>query len=495
MISILLLTASFSFSDDHENDTVTFIFASEMPDISNPVVGKYPELKYFVDQQRAANPRTFFIFGGGSIGPSALSNLDRGSHIIDLLNSLEPDAMGVAKREYSFFEDELSLRAYEAAFPLVSSNTIDKRINKVSDGLVNHALIQKDDVSVGVISIIHSQTIHQYLLQHLEVLPPEQTVRKQASLLRAMGADFVVLHHFHSFDFVPLLIKEGVIDLSFISNTSYARQDQGDYQKVDRIVGVEKPGEVVLVQLDKNDDKLLKEVKLISLENTPVDSYTQEQLDAYQSRLERLLNINIGYWDGEYSTLLDNIRTSENAFGNYVADAMRSFAKTDIAIVNSGSIRGSTDYKRNQVITRQTIATELPYRSTISVLSITGKDLLEALENGFAGIDELKGSFLHVSGMNVKYDSSAPAGNRVKSLVIEGSDVKLEQQYRLVTSDYLADGGDGFESLTRAKLLSQKRAPGTILITDLIVRDIELKGKLTSKIDGRLIDISSEYEQ
>jgi 2',3'-cyclic-nucleotide 2'-phosphodiesterase (5'-nucleotidase family) len=492
MTITLLSTAFSSFSDDFENDRVTFIFASEMPDISDPVIGRYPELKYLIDQQRNANPLTFFIFGGGSIGPSALANLDRGSHIIDLLNSLEPDAMGIAKREYSFFEDELSLRAHEAAFPIISSNTIDKRINKVSDGLVSHALIQKEDVSVGVISIIHSRTIHEYLLKHLDVLPPQETVRKQARLLRTMGADFVVLHHFYSFDFVPLLIEEGIIDLSFVSNTRYARQNQSAYKMVERIVGVDKPGEVVLVHMHKNGDKLLNEVKLINLENTAVDSDVKDQLDEYQLRLERLLNINIGYWDGEFTTRLNSLRTGENAFANYVADVMRDFAKTDVVILNGGSIRGNKDYKNNEVITRQTIASEMPYRSTMSVLSITGKDMLEALENGFAGIDELKGSFVHVSGMSVKFDSSAPAGNRVKSVVIAGSNLQLEKQYRLATSDYLANGGDGFESLTRAQVLSEKRVAGTILISDLIVRDIELKGKLTSQIDGRLIDIVSK---
>ena len=30
--------------------------------------------------------------------------------------------MGIAKREFSFFEDELSLRSYEASFPVVASN-------------------------------------------------------------------------------------------------------------------------------------------------------------------------------------------------------------------------------------------------------------------------------------------------------------------------------------------------------------------------------------
>jgi 5'-nucleotidase/UDP-sugar diphosphatase len=124
--------------------TVQVILAAEMPDIADPQQGRYAELKQLIYDERKRVPTTFFLFGGGSIGPSALSNLDRGSHIIDILNSLEPDAMGAAKREFSFTVDELSLRSYEAAFPIVASNLIDKRLNAVPDGLSDRALITRN---------------------------------------------------------------------------------------------------------------------------------------------------------------------------------------------------------------------------------------------------------------------------------------------------------------------------------------------------------------
>ncbi len=84
-----------------KND-VSIIVAAGIRDIANPVAGRYGELKTLVNQERAKNLNTFFLYGGGAIGPSALSNLDKGSHIIDILNTVESDAMGVYKREFSF---------------------------------------------------------------------------------------------------------------------------------------------------------------------------------------------------------------------------------------------------------------------------------------------------------------------------------------------------------------------------------------------------------
>lgn len=497
-LSIIILIAQVIFlsskvlaqKQDNPEQTLTFIFASEMPDITDPAAGRYAELKYVVDQQRAKNPLSFFIFGGGSIGPSALANLDRGSHIIDLLNELEPDVMGVAKREYSFFEDELSLRAYEAAFPLVSSNTIDKRINSIPDGLVDHALITKGDVTVGILSVVHNRLVYEYLLKHIEVQSPLDIIREKSKKLRELGADYVVLHHFYSFDFIPSILEEGLIDLAYVSNTRYSINEQASYLENDNMIGTTKPGEALVVSVSLGEKNAVTRVQHIYLQDQVADPPTQHHLSGYQLRLDRLLNIRIGFWEGEYSTELQSLRSGENAFGNYVADTMRNFAKADIAMVNGGSIRGDATYQSNTAITRRTIATELPYRSTLSVLSIKGADLKAALENGFAGLEELQGSFLHVSGMRVQFDSNAEAGKRVKKVTINGLPLRNDKVYRLATTDYLADGGDEFVSLSRAKVLNENRIEETILISDLVLREIQLKGKLQSQLDGRMVNLA-----
>ena len=45
--------------------------------------------------------------------------------MIDLLNALHPDAVAAAKKEFTHREDELTLRAFEASFPIISANTYD----------------------------------------------------------------------------------------------------------------------------------------------------------------------------------------------------------------------------------------------------------------------------------------------------------------------------------------------------------------------------------
>jgi len=487
LTSISLLSSA-AIADDSKEAVI--VFAAGMPDISNPRSGKYAELQHLVSQQRESKKTTFFIFGGGSIGPSALSNLDRGSHIIDILNSLEPDAMGVAKREFSYFEDELSLRSYEAAFPMVASNIIDQRIGLTPDGLVDKVIITKGTIKLGFISIVNERLIYEYLLKNVIVKDPLTTIKTKAKALRDAGADIVLLHYFYPFDFVPQLLESRDIDFAFNSSTSYV--DKKALNTHPRLLSINEAGQAVVAKVGFSPQLDILSSELITLANMPPDLTVQAQVNAYQLRLDRLLDDRIGYWDGKFTTQRAIVRSSENLFANYIVDAMRSLTATDIAIINGGSIRGDTTYEQNAEITRRTIANELPFRSALNVISIKGKYIVEALEIGLSGLDELTGTFPHISGMRLTFDSEAKPGERLVSVFVNGNKIMPEQTYTLATTNYLFEGGDGYTPLAMGSQMKDSIVLKNILISDLVQRDIRLKGKLSSKIDNRIVDVAQQ---
>jgi len=464
------------------------IVAAEMPEITDLKVGRYAELKRLVDDEKNRVSPSFFIFGGGSIGPSVFANFDRGSHIIDILNHLEPDAMGVAKREFSFFEDELSLRAYEALFPVVASNIVDKRIGAVPDGLMETALIERDGFTLGFVSLLDERLISEYLLTFIDLLDPQQMVRKRSEQLKAAGADFVFLHYFEDFKWVHQLLDEGVVNHAFIANTRLHPAATARLTKDKRILLLDKPGEAKVASFKYTDDFEFINERTFTLSDYEADLATAKVLDSYIKRVNRLLDDRVAHWDGTFSTRREDVRSSENAFANFVADAMREYGSADVAIMNGGSIRGDRLYQRNEPITRRTIATELPFRSTLRLLSISGADLLQALEHGFALLDSQKGVYPHVSGMQVEINSDAKPGARIISAKINGESLQADKKYRLMTTDYLAEGGDGYVSFGRADVVADSTLEGSILISDLVLRTLRIRGKLDSRIEGRITD-------
>lgn len=210
----LLFRAGYAVSENREQVTtsrVTFVLTADMPNISDARTGRYANLQTLVKQQRQISETVFFIFGGGSIGPSALSSFDRGSHIIDILNSLEPDVMGVTKREFSFYEDELSLRSYEAAFPLVASNVIDNRVGRSPDGLHTSVIVEKEELTLGVISVLHERVIEEYQLSDIAITPPQKAIMEESKRLRQQGADIILLHYSYPFPFINTMLNKRII--------------------------------------------------------------------------------------------------------------------------------------------------------------------------------------------------------------------------------------------------------------------------------------------
>jgi len=488
--SLLICIACCNFiawADDHNE--ITLVLAAEMPSITDPTSGKYAELASLLNQQRSLDAHTFFFFGGGSIGPSALSNLDRGSHIIDILNNLEPDAMGVAKRDYSYFEDELSLRAHEALFPIITTNAIDKRLNGVSDGLVQSALITKGNIKIGFVSIVNERLITEYLLTHMQIVDPAEAILEQAMILRKNGADLIILHHFYPFPFISKFLERAIIDLSFVSNSRIQTNEKRTLSDNPRILLLDYPGTALLAKISITAGKIdIQSVDRIALSSLSQDLGIKQQVDAYTLRLNRLLDDQVGVWDDLYSTRREDVRSRENEFANYVADAMRAFNNADMALINSGSFRGDTSYKRHSPITRRTIASELPFRSTLKVVNISGRQLLQGLEVGFAGLDDLKGTFPQVSGLRVVFDSRLPPNQRVVSVTVNNEALREDQIYTLATTDYLLDGGDGYASFKQAKNDNKIVAKDSILISDLVLRAIRKEGILSSNIENRIVD-------
>ena len=232
----------------------TLVLAADMPEIADQQTARYSRLHTLLNDQRRQNNHVFFLFGGGSIGPSAMSRFDRGSHIIDILNTLEPDVMGVTKREFSYFQDELSLRAYEAAFPMVASNSLDVRTTDPIDGLVSSAIIRKGELQLGFISVLNQRVISEYLLPDLQIQDPGDIIIALSGSLRQQGADVIVLHYSFPFEFVATLLADNTIDIAFLSDTRVEQTFKPGAEAPDRLLSLDASDQAIVAKFGFEPD-------------------------------------------------------------------------------------------------------------------------------------------------------------------------------------------------------------------------------------------------
>ncbi len=214
-----------------------------------------------------------------------------------------------------------------------------------------------------------------------------------------------------------------------------------------------------MIDIKINEKKNQKDITgtFITLSNYHPDPDIQKKIRYYLDKLDLITASVIGKTAVPINTTRENIRTKENAFGSYVADALRDYYGTDIAVFNGGSIRGNRMYSPGTDFTRKIIQRELPYYNRVVPVYVTGRQILQMLEQGLSRIEEVKGGFLHVSGMKVRYSSANKAGSRVKSVVIGNKKLDPKKGYTLAVIDYLHKGGDGFIMLKNAELIQQNK--------------------------------------
>jgi len=96
----------------------------------------------------------------------------------------------------------------------------------------------------------------------------------------------------------------------------------------------------------------------------------------------------------------------------------------------------------------------LPFGNTLVRLDVTGRELTQALEDAVDAIFSRKatGSYPYAAGLRWKVDLRQPSGSRLSDLEVYDErlgwqPLRPEATYRVATTNFLADGMDGYATL------------------------------------------------
>jgi 2',3'-cyclic-nucleotide 2'-phosphodiesterase (5'-nucleotidase family) len=194
----------------------------------------------------------------------------------------------------------------------------------------------------------------------------------------------------------------------------------------------------------------------------------------FRDSLSVVMNEKVGYSANPMTKGLP-----ESTLGNFVADACHAVAMNrcrtgavippDFTVLNSGGLRSALPAG---VITRGNIYELMPFENGLVIVTMTSKGMQQLLRY----IALRKGN--PVSGIRMQLtDSSA------QQVFINGIEINPSLEYRMVTSDYLANGGD---NMTFLKEMSSE-ALG-IKVRDAILEYLQQKEGDTLRVstDGRI---------
>lgn len=227
----------------------------------------------------------------------------------------------------------------------------------------------------------------------------------------------------------------------------------------------------------------LKEYDETVVADPEVDKMVQEIV----KKIDSVMNVVIAKSEVPLDGDRTLVRAKETNVGNLITDIMLERTKSikgheaDVALANGGGIR--TQLPAGD-ITKKNLYTLLPFENnTLSVVEVTGEELKQALENGVSQVGTGAGRFPQISGMSFTYNPTKPVGERVLEVKVGDKPLDLTKTYKVATIDFLAAGGDGYESF-------KKPFFNTGLSMYSIVEEGLMKRKVVNpKVEGRIVEV------
>ncbi|CBF70526.1 hypothetical protein AN5939.2 [Aspergillus nidulans FGSC A4] len=499
----------------HVNDVHAHLdqFASSGTSCDDPekgCYGGYARIKTKVTELREQYPDNLWLNAGDEFQGTLFYTYYGGEKIAETLNELKFDAMTLGNHEWDGGDEALGQFLLNLTFPIVSCN-VKSEVESLNETIKNYHIFEEHEIAVigatttttpGISSVGNTTT---FLDPVAEVQKAVWQIRNETEVNR-----IILLSHLGYEEDQDLAAKTEGISLIIGGHSHTLLGDmedaKGDYPTIVEdlnghevfIVTAYRWGEYLgAIDLTFDDDghALAYHGAPIHMDNSTsldeeLDTKIQGWAEAFADFAAEVL--------GETDAVLvqETCQEGDCLLGQVMADAMYEYRYnqtegTDdepaLALINSGGVRAEIN---EGPITRGEVLTAFPFGNAIVELEFSGADLRKILEGAVSYVNQFNGdeitSWFQVSrGVRIEFNPDNEPGDRLVNVTIQGEAIDDERDYRVVTLDFLAGGGDSifvatddFITLdTQDEVLTQYIVARTPLSPELEERVVENDGQ------------------
>ncbi len=465
-----------------------------MDNKSNSEVGGMASLGAAIKKEEADAPHNTILLDAGDITDGgAVSDYFDGLPMVKAMNEIGYDVMTAGNHDVKQGIEGLRNIIQTANFPVLSANLVDSHGEDEHVGTKPYVILEPEgvDIKVGVLGLTTPDTasmLDRESRERFSFLDPQQTARENIARMKKEGAGLIIL----------------LSHLGIESDREMARNVDG----IDIIVGghshteletPEKINDTLITQtgkFGKNYGKI--EVSFVKSEDgAKIRSVTStlhkiephrvrsdrniyKIADKYNRQLKPIMKRRIGTAPADLMVRDYQVYKEESALNNFICDSLRKKTGADIFIHATSALRSSLS---EGDVTVEDIFKILPWKNEVSIVQLKGKHIKQILEEQLSGPAHCSAQ----SGLKMVINTDAPRGSRLVDVKMQdGSPLEDDRVYTVATEDKFADGSIGMYGFRKA--LSRKDTG--VDIREMLIEAIEEKGKVTSGIDGRMINLA-----
>lgn len=520
---------------EEKSDDIIILHTNDVHCAIMETIG-YDGLNLYKKELEKKYKHVLLVDAGDHIQGGAIGVISRGADLVNITNYLAYDVIALGNHEFDYTIEQLMNLSLMNEAGYTCSNFLYRKnhtvvfdkykivnvSNNISIGFIGvltpqtltksylHTLVDDDgELTYDLLTNDEGQELYDYVQEVADELKYEKNVTyviivahmgyggdaleqytTPALLEHINGVDAIIDGHSHQVYNSTFPDKDG--KEVYISQTGTKLKNVGKLTiKSDGNITSEIISEIPLFNDYDGDYLQVNRSGTFRYVDNETNTFLNQIMESHSKEFKEV----IGYVDFDLDIVNDErghiSRFEENTLCNLVADAFKHFGKTDIAIVNAGTIR--TSLKKGN-ITYNSILDILPFSANLMVFQISGKDILDALEFS-TSISPLPASkFLQVSNMKFKVDESIAStvvidefenfvrvdgARRVFDVYIGNKKLEETKQYSLAIDNFLADGGDGYTIFSKYENKND---------TMLIDNDV-LKRYIMDILDGTVPDM------
>ena len=477
---------------------------------------------YAVKEALSADNHVLLVDDGDSIQGEPIGTMTKGEAIIDIMNVMGYDVAIPGNHEFDYTVENFLALTERANFPYISCN-----VNKEGELLFDPYVIKEvDGVKIAFVGVTtpltpRSSTPRYFLNEQGEIyygfMQQDTTgemlynaVQKAVDDARAEGATYVILmgHLGDEEECTPWTYADVISHTNGIDamvdghshDTAQVVMKNKDGEDVVRSACGTKLANIGAVTIT-TDGKISSELyswnssvpapKLLGL-NNPASEEVYAQSNVLNEKLKEVVaatSVDLYINDPEAVTEdgrpIRIIRSAETNLGDLCADAyLDQSGGADIAFINGGGIR--VNISRGD-ITLNDILKVHPFGNSLTVVEVTGQQVLDSLEWSVHALPGEFGGFNQVAGLTFEYDATIPSPcvqdengffdhvdesmeRRVRNVLVAGEPLDLERTYKLCSIDYqLLEHGDGYTMYDGATVLQESVKLDNQVLIDYII--------------------------
>lgn len=452
----------------------------------------------------------------------------KGGSAVELMNMAGYSFAALGNHEFDFGQEALATNANNAAFNILSTNFVTREGgDRVFDATATFSSVDSD-LKLGFVGIATPETVvksHPKNFIDYTVLQENNFAVTQTyvdALKTTDEADLVIaLSHlgvseesvpWRSLDFYEASkASSNAVDM-ILDGHSHTVMTEGENAEPIMSTGT-KLVNIGVVVIDEATEKIEDNFLIKVDDNLPADTDVANAAKAIKDEVDAalgkkiatstvILNGDRSYYKKEkpisgFGENVNGNRDGETNLGDLVTDAIKWYVTKEgtslgvdpnnvVALTNGGGIRANI---LEGDITKGNILSVLPYGNTIAAITVTGEELLEALEVSTKNMPEELGGFPQVSGIKFHIETSAIydprdelypgstyAGpktiNRVTILDINGKEFDPKATYVVLSNDFTASGGDTYYVFKNATSQFDTGITMDSAVVDYIVQEL-----------------------